>query len=532
MSTFKITSIKGVNSCMEKYDLCVIGGGPAGYAAAMRAIDFDKKVLLIEKEKLGGAGIYNGALSSKTMWELSTRYRKVKQDLGKEKAVEIDISFDEVKNTIEEAIFDRKFQLTSHLRIIHAETNLITYEKGLASFISDKEIKITKSGEKDKIIYAEHIIIASGSSPRKLPNVEVDEKIIMTSDGIHHLDKFPKSLVIVGAGVIGCEYATMFANFGKTKVHIIDRAERILPFEDKDISDLISKNMEKKGVVIHRKSQLKRIEIKNGMVEYEIETIGGELEVIKVEKALLSIGRTPNISSLDIENAGVLMSKRGVHIGDVDTQTNVPHIFAVGDVSGRIPLVNVGEREARHAVVKMFADFPVKSINYDNVSTIMFLDPVVASVGESEQNLQKKNIPYRLAKVDYSTIARAISMGNPEGFFKLIVSDDSEMKVLGMRAAGVHASSAIQSIALLMYMDKGIDELAHMIHPHPSIVEGVQEAARMLLGKSIYKSAVFKDKLKCYKFRDGVVTPLNTIDDEKRIKFEEISRSLHESGED
>ena len=128
---------------MEKYDLCVIGGGPAGYAAAMRAIDFDKKVILIEKEKLGGAGIYNGALSSKTMWELSTRYRKVKQDLEKEKAANVDISFDEVKSSIEEAVFDRKFQLTSHLRIIHAETNLITYEKGVASFVSDKEIKIT-----------------------------------------------------------------------------------------------------------------------------------------------------------------------------------------------------------------------------------------------------------------------------------------------------------------------------------------------------------------------------------------------------
>jgi dihydrolipoamide dehydrogenase len=517
---------------MEKYDLCVIGGGPAGYAAAMRAIDFDKKVLLIEKEKLGGAGIYDGALSSKTMWELSTRYRKVKEDLGEEKSENVDISFSEVRNSIEESVFDRKFQLTSHLRIIHAETNLITYEKGVASFISDKEIKISKPGEEDKIIFADYTIIASGSSPRKLPNVAVDEKIIMTSDGIHHLDTFPKSLVIVGAGVIGCEYATIFANFGKTKVHIIDRAERILPFEDKDISDLISKNMEKQGVVVHRKSQLKRIEVKDGIVEYEIETEDGNFEVIEVEKALLSIGRTPNISSLKIENAGISMSKRGVHIGEVDTQTNVTNIFAVGDVSGRIPLVNVGEREARHAVVKMFADFPVRSINYDNVSTIMFLDPVVASVGENEQNLQKKNIPYRLAKVDYSTIARAISMGKPEGFFKLIVSDDDDMKVLGMRAAGVHASSAIQSIALLMHMDKGIDELAHMIHPHPSIVEGVQEAARMLLGKSIYKSAVFKDKLKCYRCRDGVVTPLNFIDSQKKIKFEEVSKHLHESAED
>ncbi|MGB0886495.1 MAG: dihydrolipoyl dehydrogenase family protein [Vicingaceae bacterium] len=509
---------------MEQYDLCVIGGGPAGYAAAMRAIDFDKKVILIEKEKLGGAGIYNGALSSKTMWELSTRYRKVKEDLEDEKADLLDISYNDVKNSIEEAVFDRKFQLTCHLRIIHAETDLITYDKGIASFVNDKEVKISKADGVEETIYAENIIIASGSSPRKLPDVTVDEKIIMTSDGIQNMDEFPESLVIVGAGVIGCEYATIFANFGKTKVHLIDRAERILPFEDEDISDLISNNMEKKGVIVHRKSQLKRIEIIDGKVEYEIETESGDLEVITVEKALLSIGRVPNIKSLKIENAGVAMSKRGVHIGEQDTITNVPHIYAVGDVSGRIPLVNVGEREARHAVVKMFADFPVKSINYENVSTIMFLDPVVASVGANEQMLQKQNIPYKIAKVDYSTIARAISMGKPEGFFKLIVSDDADMKVLGMRAAGAHASSAIQSIALLMHMNKGIEELAHMIHPHPSIVEGVQEAARMLLGKSIYKSAVFKDKLKCYRFRDGVATPLNIIDDEKRIKYEEVAK--------
>lgn len=516
---------------MEKYDLCVIGGGPAGYAAAMRAIDFEKRVILIEKEKLGGAGIYDGALSSKTMWELSTRYRKVQEDLSKSGENKLDISFNDVKSSIEEAVFDRKFQLTCHLRIIHAETNAITYEKGLASFVTDKEIKIIKADGSEEHIYAEHTIIASGSHPRKLPGVNVDEKIIMTSDGIHHLDEFPKSLVIVGAGVIGCEYATIFANFGKTKVYLIDRAKRILPFEDEDVSDLISKNMEKEGVVIHRKANLKRIEIKNGMVEYEIENEDGELEVIEVEKALLSIGRVPNIKSLKIENAGVAMSKRGVHIGDTDTQTNIPHIFAVGDVSGRIPLVNVGEREARHAVVKMFADFPVKEINYENVSTIMFLNPVVASVGANEKFLRENNIPYRIAKVDYSTIARAISMGNPEGFFKLIVSDDKDMKVLGMRAAGAHASSAIQTIALLMYMNKGIDELAHMIHPHPSIVEGVQEAARMLLGKSIYKSAVFKDKLKCYSWRDGVSKPLNVIDDEKKIKYEDIEH-FYSEGED
>jgi len=221
---------------MEKYDLCVIGGGPAGYAAAMRAIDFEKKVILIEKSKLGGAGIYNGALASKTMWELSTRFRKVQEDLGESGERKINVSFDDVKASVEEAVFDRKFQLTCHLRIIHAETNLITYEKGVASFVTDKEIKITKENGKEEVIHAENTIIASGSHPRKLPNVPVDEETIMTSDGVMSMTDFPKSMVIVGAGVIGCEYATMFANYGKTKVYLIDRAKRILPFEPAEAS--------------------------------------------------------------------------------------------------------------------------------------------------------------------------------------------------------------------------------------------------------------------------------------------------------
>ena len=253
------------------------------------------------------------------------------------------------------------------------------------------------------------------------------------------------------------------------------------------------------------------MEIVNGRVEYELEHHDGSTEVIQVEKALLSVGRVPNAEDLKLENAGVQMSERGLHIGDVDTQTNVKHIFAVGDISGHLALVNVGEREARHAVVKMFADFPVEAIHYDNISTIMFLTPEVAAVGMNEMQAQEKNIPIRVAKIDYSMIARAIAMRLTNGFFKIIVTDDDEMKILGMRAVGEHASSAIQSVALLMYMNKSIDELAHMIHPHPSIVEGIQECVRMLVGKSIYKSSVFADKLKCYRLVNNEKIPMNLI---------------------
>lgn len=511
--------------------MCVIGGGPAGYAAAMRAVDFGKRVCLIEKGKLGGAGIYDGALSSKTMWEFAKRYRTIVDEIGSAEGRNLDITFEEVKNVINEAIFERKFQLSCHLRIINAETELIAYEKGIGSFVNANEVLITKEDGTTSTIWAENTIIATGSRPRTIPDLNVDEQTILTSDGVLRLDDFPKSMVILGAGVIGCEFATMFAMFGKTKVYVIDRGERVLPFEDKDVSDVITKSLKKLGVTVHGKSRLIKMEHKGRHVEYEIEKKDGEREIISVEKALLSIGRIPNVEQLNLEAAGVKLSKRGVHIGDVDTQTSVPNIYAVGDVSGHIQLVNVGEREARHAVVKMFADFPVRPIQYDNVSTIMFVDPVIAAVGKNELQLRESGTPYRMAKVGYGTIARAIAKRKTRGFFKLIVTDDDEMKVLGMRAVGEHAGSCIQSVALLMYMNKGIDELAHMIHPHPSIVEGVQECARMLLGKSIYKSAVFKDNLACYRWDGENVIPIHVIE-EKNIKSQEIARKFHAYKED
>jgi dihydrolipoamide dehydrogenase len=484
---------------MEKYDLCVIGGGPAGYAAAMRAIDFGKKVVLIEKDKIGGAGIYNGALTSKTLWELSEKVAAVNENIVHADSKRYDITWEDVMKTMNEAIFDRKFQYSLHMKLLKTETlsKLFSYERGFGSFINNNVIKITNDNNV-KEIYADYTVIATGSRPRTLPNLTVDEKIIMTSDGIHQIAGYPKSLVILGAGVIGCEFATIFSNFGKTKVYLIDRANRILPFEDEDIAGMVADNFESKGCTVHREAKLNRMEIVDGEVEYE------------VEKALLSIGRQSNVEGLNLEAAGVQLNANGTHIANNDTQTTAPNIFVAGDVSGHIALVNVGEVEARHAVEKMFSKQSNK-LSYDNISTIMFLMPEVATVGMSEQQCVEKNIPVKVVKIDYSCIARAIAMRRTTGFFKIIVTNDDEMKILGMRAIGTHASSAIQAVALLIKMNKGIEELSELVHPHPSIIEGIQECVRMLLNKSIFKSSVFKDKLKCYSLVGGIKTPLERL---------------------
>lgn len=276
---------------MEHYDLIVIGGGPAGYAAAIRGIDFGKRVCLIERDKVGGAGVYNGALSSKTLWEVSNRVSFINDTLVTDGRDPYEIRWQDVQKTVNEAKFERKFQYAVHLKLLQEglKRGQLVYERGEATFLNDHEISICHDGQ-CKTISADYLIIATGSSPRKLPQYDIDENYILTSDGIEKIEDYPESIVIVGAGVIGCEYATIFANLGKTKVYIIDRQSRILPYEDEDISQLISTNLEHKGVTIHHNATLERMEVVDGVVEYELSYPDKENEIIRVQKRCYQLG--------------------------------------------------------------------------------------------------------------------------------------------------------------------------------------------------------------------------------------------------
>ena len=209
------------------------------------------------------------------------------------------------------------------------------------------------------------------------------------------------------------------------------------------------------------------------------------------------MGRIANVGGLGLIEAGVHVDPKSGNIIVDDTRTTSAHIHAVGDATGTNMLVNLGEMEGRHAVERM-CNHEVAPLSYDNTSTIMFLEPEVAGVGLNEQECRKQGIAYRLARVDYSCLARAIAMRRTKGFFKVLVTNDDEMRVLGMRAVGEHASSAIQAVAMMMKLGIPIRELADLVHPHPSITEGVQECARLLLGRSIFKPEVFADKMQCY----------------------------------
>lgn len=488
------------------FDVCVIGAGPSGIAAAVRSIDLGKRVLLIEKGKVGGAGVFNGALASKTLWEISENYKVVRSNKYGYYVFDSDLDYRMVMGEMHKAENEKNSQIMEQIQALEKEGSL-HFVKGTAKLKTNTTVQVIREGGFTEDFDADNFILAVGSRPRKIDSIPIDEKIILTSDGITHLDDFPKSIVIVGAGVIGCEFATIFSNFGKTKVFLIDKADRILPFEDDDVAQMVAGNLRESGVTVHSTCGLKKMEIVDGLVQYTLEYPDGREEVHTVEKALVSVGRIPNFENIGLQEVGMELDKRGFVI-DNETQTSIPNIYAVGDITADIALVNIAEMEGRFAAGLIAGNHDVP-MTYKNISTIMFLNPEVAGVGKNEMQCRKEGIPYKMALMDYRFVNRAIAKRRTQGFFKLIVTDDDEMKILGMRAVGDQASSTIESVALLIGLNRGVHELANLIFPHPAITEGLQECARILLGKSIVKPRVFTQHLKCYRFKDGKVEDLH-----------------------
>lgn len=476
----------------QRFDVVILGAGPAGYAAAMRAHDLGKRVLLVEKGRVGGAGIHEGALSSKTMWHLSNDYAGACRTDRGFRAAGLEVSYGAVMETVRAAVAERRAALVKQLDQLarpDSRGGVVLLRRGSGRLVAPHTVEITGEGGARERHEADHVVVATGSTPRVPEGVEVDGDRIVTSDHLESWEDFPRSLVIVGAGVVGCEYATIFANFGKTKIHIIDRQPRILPFEDADVAECVARNFEQKGVVIHREAQLKSLKRRGDRVEYVIASARGE-ERFEVERALVAVGRAPATRGLGLEEIGVRLDKGGGVEVEQTRSTTVPHLYAAGDTTMDIALVNVAEIEGRHAALRMFGLAP-KPIRYEALSAIMFLIPEVASVGLNEQQAKQKGIAYRVAVLGNALIHRNIAMRATNGFVKLLASREAPHAILGLRVVGPHASSCIQGIALLIDVDGHLEDIDHCVHPHPAVTEGVQECARLMLGRSIHKTDVF-----------------------------------------
>ncbi len=488
------------------FDLIVIGSGPAGYTAAIRALDFSKKVCIVEANDLGGAGVMNGVLTSKTMWELSHDYSVAASVDRGFRASGLIVDYQKVRKSIIKAAKTKQLQMLSQIEtysVPKSDNGSINLKFGHAHFISANEIEITKEGEKE-IISADDFVIATGSRPRDYPGIEVDQERIINSDGILNLKEFPEQMIIIGSGIIGTEFATIFSNFKQTEVHLLDRAHRVIPFEDKDVSDFVSNNLEKNGVIIHHTANLRNLKKHDEHLEVVLDYKDGHSRVIEVDIALISIGRVPNTEDLGLENIGVQVNDKGF----LDIEANCllkgrgkkSNIYAAGDVTGYAQLVNVAELQGRYSA-KTIVKKTRYPLDYSNMSTLMFFKPEVAAVGMNEKSLQAKGIAYKAAYYSNELVSRAIAMRNTNGFVKIIISADGNEKILGMRAAGPQASAFIVSIAHLINQGDSLNEVMRIVHPHPSITEGIQECLRILKGKSIFKPESFPDLIKVWEWK-------------------------------
>ncbi len=485
---------------MKKFDLVIIGSGAAGFSAAARALDYKKHVCIIESGEIGGAGIMNGALVSKTMWELSSDYAIASKVNRGYRASGLNVNFKEVRKTVIQAAKERQYQMLSQIETFsdkNSDNGSLTLIKGFAKFINKNELEVTGENEK-QIISGDNFIIATGSRPREYPGIPTDGKLIFNSDNILNLKKFPERMIIIGSGIIGCEFATIFSNFGQTEVHLLDRTNRVVPFEDDDVSDFVSENLEDNGVIIHYDASLRTIRKKGDYLEVVLDYEKGHSKVIEVDTALIAIGRVANTENSGLENIGFPKNKHGViHMDEYCSlkEVNSDNIFAAGDITGHGQLFNIAQVQGRHIVEKIYGNLTEK-ITYKNMSTLMFFKPEVAAVGRNEKQLQAAGIPYKVAYYSNELVSRTIAMRNTKGFVKLIVSNDGKNRILGMRAASPQASAFIVSVAHLIDEENGLDEVFKTVHPHPGVTEGIEECIRLFYKSSVFKPSAFPDKIK------------------------------------
>lgn len=500
---------------IDVYDLCVLGCGPAGFAGAMRALDFGKHVCIVESAEIGGTGIMWGALASKTMWELAKDYAiAAKLDRGY-RVNGLTVDYCAVRRSVLQAVKEKQYQMLSQIESYSPQRwpgpGSLTYKKGWGKFLSQNEIEVSNDGGEKEIVQAEKFLIATGSRPRGFANILMDQCRILDSDGVLNLQSFPERLVIIGAGIIGCEYATIFSNFGQTEVYLVDHAKRVIPYEDTDVSDFVKDNLTRNGVKIIHSAQLRSILSKPDYLQVVLDFKEGHSEVIEADAAFISIGRTFDSSRLGLDTLGVETNKAGILKTDENCCVK-DNIYAAGDMTHHPALVNIAEMEGRYAVKHMFGrnKWP---LNYDNMSTVMFFYPAVAAVGLSEKSCQRRKIPYRVGYFSNTLCNRAIAMRATHGFVKIIISDDDQQRILGMRAAGPQVSSTIMSIAHFMDQGKGVNDVLKSVYPHPTITEGIAECLRMLKGKSIFKPYAFPEHLQIRRWH-----PDSGMIDEKEIQ--------------
>ncbi len=461
---------------MEKYDLAVLGAGPGGYVAAIRAAQLGKEVVIIDRDRLGGVCLNWGCIPTKALLKNAEILHTVKnaRRFGIQvKEFEIDFPAT-IKRSRQTA--DRLSKGVEHLM----KQNDIKIIGGSGKLVSEQEIEINNGGEK-QTIHAGTIIIATGARNRTFPGMETDGESVISSKEAMVMEEPPEKMIIIGAGAIGVEFAYFYNTFG-TKVHLVEILPRILPVEDEDVSRELDKNFKKSGIKIHTNTRVTRIDKSQDGVQVYIDKDGQE-SVLEGSYALVAVGVTGNIENIGLEEVGVT-TDRGAITVDGFGRTNLKNIYAIGDVAGPPWLAHVASAQGRIAVEKAFGKEP-QPLDLGNIPGCTYAQPQVASLGLSEQAALEQGHEIKVGKFLFRNIGKSLAIGENTGFVKIIFEADSG-KLLGCHIIGAEATELIAELGVAKALGATWLDIATTIHAHPTLSEALMEAAADAYGEAIH----------------------------------------------
>lgn len=470
----------------QEYDLVVLGGGTGGYVAAIRASKLGLKVAMVEKRELGGTCLHRGCIPSKALLRSAEVYRQTKEaDTFGVTTDQPILNFTKVQER-KQSIVDT---LHKGVQGLMKKGKIDVYE-GFGRILGPSIFSPTagtisvemNNGEENEMLIPKNVLIATGSSPKSLPGLEIDGDSVMTSDEALHMEELPESLIIVGGGVIGIEWASMMADFG-VEVTVLEYMENILPTEDQDIQKEMLKQMKNKGVniVTNAKVMAETLEKSEGVsIQAEVK---GETVTYEAGKMLVSVGRSANVKNIGLENTDIIVDN-GVIQTNKFYQTKESHIYAIGDVIGGMQLAHVASHEGMIAVEHM-SDHNPHPMKHDQVPTCIYSNPEVASVGLTEAQAKEQSFEVKVGKFPFQAIGKALVYGEKDGFVK-IIADKETNDLLGVHMVGPHVTDMISEAGLAMVLDATPWEIAESIHPHPTLAEAIGEAAMAVDGNQIH----------------------------------------------
>ena len=463
----------------DKFQVVVIGGGAGGDVCAIRLAQLGFKTACIESRgSLGGTCLNVGCIPSKSLLNLSEDFHNA-QNLSN-KGIEIG----EVKLNLSKMMKNKDKAVTVLTKGIEFlfKKNKVTYFKGTGSFRSKNEILIKDHQNKETLLKADNVVIATGSDAVSLPGVKFDEKVIVSSTGALKLEQVPKKMVVVGGGYIGLEMGSVWSRLG-AEVEVIESLDHITPGMDKEISYEFMKILKKQGIKFNMQNKVQTIKnSKSGAVVSTIDKDGNKND-FKCDVVLISVGRKPNTKGLNLETIGIELDDKKRVKTDRIFKTNIENIYAIGDVISGPMLAHKAEDEGI-AVAENIAG-QSGHVNYDTIPGVIYTTPEVASIGKTEEQLKQKNIKYKIGKFSFMANSRAKAIDNVEGFVK-ILADEKTDKVLGAHLIGPHAGELIAEIGIAMEFGASSEDIARTCHAHPTFSEAVKEAALSVDKRAIH----------------------------------------------